>query len=86
MKKSKSNSVSRSPMPFTVLDCSREQLIQLKQQYLCQLADDGTYATVMLCDHDEPSWGELADADALVDDVVIFNHYDGVTFTEDDFM
>ena len=72
-------------MPFTVLDCTRPQLIELKQQYLCQLADAGEYAEVMHCDHDEPSWGELAAADEIVSDLTIFNHFDGYTFTDDDF-
>ena len=72
-------------MPFTVLDCTRSQLIELKQQYLCQLADAGEYRAVTGFDRDEPAWGDLAAADEIVSDLTIFNHFDGYTFTADDF-
>lgn len=72
-------------MPFTVLDCNRDQLIALKQQYLCMLADSGEYREATGFDRDEPAWGDLAAADEIVPDLIIFNYFDGVTFTEDDF-
>ena len=63
-------------MPFTVLDCTRAQLIELKQFLLCQRAET---------DGDEPSWGELANADELVPDTAVYNYFDGITFTDEDF-
>ena len=62
----------------TVTDLSREELIELKQDYLIQLANTGEI--------DDPSWAELADADKIVPDEVIIDYWDGVIFTEDDFI
>ena len=71
---------------MTVHELNREQLIQLKQQYLCQLAEEGCYAEVRGVPYDEPSYGDLADADEIVSDDVIFRNYDDVYFTEEDFV
>lgn len=68
-----------------VHDLSREQLIELKQRYLTMLADEGSYAEILDCDHDEPSHWDLANADEIVPDEVIFNNFDGTYFVEDDF-
>lgn len=73
-------------MPFTVLDCNRDQLIALKQQYLTQLADVGEYEAATGFDRSEPSWDDLAAADEIVPDDVIFDNFDGYTFTDDDFI
>ena len=59
----------------TVYDLNRDQLDELKQTYACQLAET---------DGDVLSYGELADASNIPDDV-IFEHYNGVSFTDDDF-
>lgn len=56
---------------MNVHELQRDQLIELKQRYLCE--------------HGNPSWGEMADSDELVADQVIFDEYEGVDFTEDDF-
>lgn len=55
-----------------VTELSREQLIELKQSYLC----DNGY---------EPSWYELATADNLVSDETVFEEYEDVHFVNDDF-
>lgn len=68
-----------------VHDLSRDQLIELKQRYLSQLADEGSFAEVMDCDYDEPSYWDLANADDIVPDCVIFKNYEGVCFVPDDF-
>lgn len=57
-----------------VTELNREQLIQLKLAYMAQLSD-----------YDEPGWGDLAMADELVPDDVIFDNYKGTDFTEEDF-
>ena len=69
----------------TVHDLCRECLVELKRDYLSQLAECGFYAEVMDVDYDEPSMADLAQADLLISDEVIFEHYDGVIFTPDDF-
>ncbi len=68
-----------------VHDLSRDQLIELKQNYMVELADNGEFAEVMGVDYDNPSYRDMADADKLISDEDIFRHYDGYTFTEDDF-
>lgn len=70
---------------MTVYELNRDQLIQLKQNYLCQLADEGCYAEVRGVDYDEPSYDDLMLADDIVPDDVIFRNYDGY-FTEEDFV
>lgn len=57
---------------MTVFDLNREQLAQLKQDYL-------------LDNHPYVSWGELDDVDALVSDETVYNAFSGVEFSEDDF-
>ena len=55
-----------------VTDLNREQLIELKGQYVC--------------DHDpEAGWGAFAYADELVTDDEIFKAYAGMLFEAEDF-
>jgi hypothetical protein len=61
----------------TVYDLSREQLNELKQAYVCQLYEDSDVL-------ESPSYGELVDSEQIPDSV-IFEHYDGVSFVDDDF-
>ena len=63
----------------------RDCLVELKCSYMVQLADSGSYAEVMEVDYDEPSQGDFADADDLIPDDVIFEHYDEINFVKDDF-
>ncbi|MBO7509942.1 MAG: hypothetical protein J6T35_02055 [Bacteroidales bacterium] len=70
---------------MNVTDLNREQLTELKQNYLCQLADEGMFAEMLNVDYDAPSWGDLANADEIVPDDVIFEHYRDSDFVEDDF-
>lgn len=69
-----------------VRDLSREQLIQLKQAYLTDLANEGTFAEVVGRDYDEPSYGDLADADDIVPDEVVFRQWENTNFIEEDFV
>lgn len=68
-----------------VRDLNREQLTELKQAYIMQLADEGMFAEMFDVDYDEPSYEDLARADELVSDDAIFYHYDGSDFVEEDF-
>lgn len=68
-----------------VTELTREQLTQLKQRYLGILADEGTFAEVLDVDYDEPSYGDLANADEIVPDEVVFRQWDGTDFVEEDF-
>ena len=68
-----------------VRDLTREQLIELKQDYMAELVNEGTFAEVMNRDYNEPSYGDLADADEIISDDLIFDHYAGTDFVNDDF-
>lgn len=57
---------------MNVHELNRDQLVQLKQSYLC-----AKYRNI--------SYGELATADDIVTDEEVFLRYDGANFTEDDF-
>lgn len=59
---------------MTVYDLNREQLNELKQSYSVQLEDCG----------DGNSYYELIKAEDIPDEI-IFNHYDGIIFSDDDF-
>lgn len=58
---------------MSVKELTREQLIELKQNYYCNVLNNNA------------SYGELANIDSLVSDTEIFNEYEGITFVNDDF-
>ena len=68
-----------------VRELTREQLVELKQNYMSELVNEGTFAEVMGRDYDEPSYGDLAEADELITDEFIFEYYAGTDFVNDDF-
>lgn len=70
---------------MTFSELTRDQLIQLKCCYMSDLVNTGEFAEVMGRDYDEPSYSDLADADELIPDSVIYEHYGDISFTEDDF-
>ena len=70
---------------MNVKELSKEQMSELKERYLTQLADEGTFAEVLGVDYDEPSHWDLIHADEIVPNDVIYEHYSGVDFVEDDF-
>ena len=70
---------------MSVRELSREQLEELKQDYMAELVNEGTFREVMNADCDEPSWGHLAMADELISDEFIFDHYSCFDFGNDDF-
>lgn len=55
-----------------VTELTRAQLIQLKQEYICEALG-------------ETSWGALANADSLVPDEDVIDYYQGIDFVEEDF-
>ena len=57
---------------MSVYELSKNQLIELKQNYLCEVQKNVSY-------------GELYDADNIISDEEIFNEYENVKFSEDDF-
>ena len=71
---------------MNVTELSREQLIELKQNYLCSLYDSGDYSDVFDVDHIGVSYSELLNADDIVPDDVVFDNYCGVIFCDDDFI
>lgn len=54
-----------------VEDLTRDQLVELKQNMLCQKGST--------------SWGELAEADSIISDEEVFKEYAGTIFSADDF-
>lgn len=68
-----------------VHDLCRDCLVELKQDYLVQLADEGVFAEVMDVDYDFPAYGDFADADDLVSNDVVYEVYEGIGFVPDDF-
>ena len=70
---------------FGVDELTREELIELKEAYMCELVNEGTYGETFGVEWNEPSWGEIAASDELVPDEVVFEHYSGVSFVDEDF-
>lgn len=68
-----------------VTELSREQLVELKQAYLTQLSDCGEFAEIVGRDYDAPTYEDMANADELISDTDIMNHWEGTTFSDDDF-
>lgn len=62
---------------MTVSELNRDQIIELKQNYLTQYFDE--------CEDRGVSWRELAAADEIVPDSVIHENYGHYDFTDDDF-
>ena len=63
---------------LTVYDLNLEQILELKQVYLTQMFEE--------TEEESPSWDELARADEIVDDNLIFDAYAGTVFSNDDFV
>ena len=70
---------------MTVKELNRDQLHELKQVYYSELVNEGTFAEVMGVNINEPSYEMIANIDEYVSDEFIYEHYDGYSFTEDDF-
>ena len=68
-----------------VTELSREQLVELKQAYLTQLADCGEFAEIVGRDYDAPTYEDMLDADDIISDTDIMNHWEGTMFSDDDF-
>ncbi len=59
-----------------VQDLTREELDELKQSYICVMkegSDESAY------------WDDLAEAPDCISDETLFEYYDGMVFTDDDF-
>lgn len=68
-----------------VHELSKDQMHELKERYLMQLADEGSFSEVLDVDYDEPSYSDLLNADEIVPDDCIFRAYEGVCFVPEDF-
>ena len=58
---------------MSVYELNKNQLIELKQNYLCEVQENVSY-------------GELCDADNIVSDEEIFQVYSCMDFSSEDFM
>ena len=70
---------------MTVRELNREQLIELKENYVTNLVNEGLFREVFDVNYDEPCYGFMSEIDNIVSDETVFRYYDGVTFTDDDF-
>ena len=61
---------------MSVKELNRNQLVLLKQSYLIQGNERNEERTY---------WSDLADADEIVSDELIYDEYAGYDFSEDDF-
>lgn len=68
-----------------VHDLCRQCIVELKQNYMTMLADEGMFEEIMGVNYSEPSMLDLVEADSLVPDSVIFYEYEGTGFVPDDF-
>ena len=64
---------------MTVQELNRDQYKELCQRYITEFWTDDEHHTT------SPSAYELACADELVDENIIYDYYDGVNFVEEDF-
>lgn len=64
---------------MTVQELNPEQYKELCQAYIVEHWTDDEHGT------SSPSWYELACADELVSEDVIYRYYDGVNFVPEDF-
>lgn len=71
---------------MNVHELNRDQLHELKERYLTELAEMGEFAEIMDVDYNEPSWGDLSNADNIVPDDVVYRYWEGVCFVPDDFL
>lgn len=65
----------------------KECVLELKLNYILELDEEGTFGDIVYNDPDygHPCWGDIADADEIIPDDVVFEHYDGIDFVKDDF-
>lgn len=73
----------RGGVEMRISELSRGQLVELKQNYLTQLDNEGTLEEV--AGIKSLGWSDLADADSIVPDDVIFENYENTEFSDDDF-
>ena len=62
---------------LTVYDLTADQMHQLKEMYLDEHLQE--------VERRSASYGELANADKIVGDWLIYDAYSGITFSPDDF-
>lgn len=71
---------------MNVSDLTRDQMVELKQRYLCEIADAGLYSEAFHVDRNSPSYGDVfVNADDMASDSEVSKHYAGMSFAQDDF-
>lgn len=68
-----------------VTELNRDQLTELKCNYMTELVNEGTFAEVMQVDYNEPSYYDLANVNEIIPDNIVFEHYEYICFGMDDF-
>ncbi len=74
-----SNSQKKEVFSMTVKDLTKDEYLELCQNYISEFWNDDEHGTT------SPSADDLVVADELVNRQVIENYYDGVVFSKDDF-
>lgn len=69
----------------SVKELTDDEREELKQRYMIELVNEGTFAEVMGVDYDEPSYYDMAFANDIIPDSVIDDCYEGISFVHDDF-
>lgn len=67
-------------------DLNADQLRELKLSYYSVLVNDGSFSEVMGVALNEPSDYMIANVDDYISDEFIKEYYEGVVFSEDDFL
>lgn len=68
---------------MTVHDLNRNQIEELKVAYAMQLSDCGELEEI--AGVDTVSMDVIADINNIISDEIIYTHYDGIYFVEEDF-
>lgn len=70
---------------MSIYELSRDQIAELKANYLVELANEGAFSEALGTDYGEPTQGDLMEADRIVPDEVVFGVFAGTEFSEEDF-
>lgn len=61
---------------MTIEELNREQLVELKQHFICESNEEN---------NEKSCWSDMADANEIVSDETIMAVYSGYDFSNDDF-
>lgn len=73
---------------MTVYDLNKAQIISLKRAYMSELDNEGIFGEIVYGDEsiEHPANGDYYNADMIIPDSIIYDHYRDTTFSQDDFI